>query len=98
MDENQELAFFISKVVDVNNPVSITIRKMDLNNGTQNYRRPVKENGRQYSGGGGIRTHEPLRDGMTHLNRVILSPARLTGLRYPSSMHDLKSGFISIIL
>src|SRR5215216_1168010 len=51
-------------------------------------------------GGGGIRTHEPLRDGITHLSffslymccekkwchgHPILSPARLTRLRYPSA-------------
>jgi hypothetical protein len=47
MDENQELAFFISKVVDVNDPASITIRKMDLHKGTQKYRHPVKENRRR---------------------------------------------------
>lgn len=46
MDENQELAFFISKVVDVNDPASITIRKVGLNRGTQKYRHPVKESRR----------------------------------------------------
>jgi hypothetical protein len=37
-----------------------------------------------YNGGSGIRTHEPLRDGIPHGRNFILSPARLAMLRYPS--------------
>lgn len=43
MYENQELTFLISKVGDVNDPASITIKKTDLNKGTQKHRHPVRE-------------------------------------------------------
>ena len=48
---------------------------------------PPKENGvmdimsRRQNAGGGIRTHEPLRDGIP--SRIPLSPTSLTWLDYP---------------
>ena len=39
-------------------------------------------------GGGGIRTHELLRERISY--RLILSPSRLTGLRYPSNERDCR--------
>ena len=39
-------------------------------------------------GGGGIRTHELLRERISYT--MILSPSRLTGLRYPSNERDYR--------
>jgi hypothetical protein len=47
-------------------------------------------------GGGGIRTHEPLKDGISHFK--ILSPARLTRLRDSSMFRNTELQLLFLFL